>query len=68
MSDHESRTGEEALEKRRAGMTVAIRYGSATKDLDQILPFLAEQGVSLDGFMLCSDDLDAEELSRARPT
>ena len=62
MSDHESRTGPEALEKRRAGMTVAIRYGSATKDLDQILPFLAEQRVSLDGFMLCSDDLDADEL------
>ena len=47
MSDHESRTGEEALEKRQAGMTVAIRYGSATKDLDQILPFLAEQGVRI---------------------
>ena len=62
MSDHESRTGPEALEKRQAGMTVAMRYGSATKDLDQILPFLAEQGVSLDGFLLCSDDLDAEEL------
>ena len=44
MSDHESRTGPEALEKRQAGMTVAMRYGSATKDLDQILPFLAEQG------------------------
>ncbi len=62
MSDHESRTGAEALEKRRAGMTVAIRYGSATKDLDMILPFLAEEGVSLEGFMLCSDDLDAGEL------
>ena len=62
MSDHESRTGAEALEKRQAGMTVAIRYGSATKDLDMILPFLAEQGVSLEGFMLCSDDLDAGEL------
>ena len=44
MSDHESRTGEEALEKRQAGMTVAIRYGSATKDLDQnsALPGAAE--------------------------
>jgi adenine deaminase len=62
MSDHESRTGEEALEKRQAGMTVAVRYGSATKDLDRILPFLVEQEVDLDGFMLCSDDLDAEEL------
>ena len=62
MSDHESRTGEEALEKRQAGMTVAIRYGSATKDLDVILPYLVERGECLDGFMLCSDDLDAEEL------
>ncbi len=62
MSDHEARAGAEALEKRQAGMTVAIRYGSATKDLDVILPYLAEQGVSLEGFMLCSDDLDAAEL------
>ncbi len=62
MSDHESRTGEEALEKRRAGMTVAIRYGSATKDLDAILPYLVERRECLEGFMLCSDDLDAEEL------
>lgn len=62
MSDHESRTGEEALEKRQAGMTVAIRYGSATKDLDVILPYLVERGECLDGYMLCSDDLDAEEL------
>ena len=62
MSDHESRTGEEALEKRQVGMTVAIRYGSATKDLDRILPFLAQRGENLEGFMLCSDDLDAEEL------
>ena len=62
MSDHESRTGREALKKRQAGMYVAIRYGSATKDLDRILPFLAQQGIDLDGFMLCSDDLDAAEL------
>lgn len=62
MSDHESRTGPEALEKRQAGMTVAIRYGSAAKDMEEILPFLAEQKVNLEGFMLCSDDLDAEEL------
>lgn len=62
MSDHESSTGEEALEKRQAGMTVAIRYGSATKDLDVILPYLVERGECLEGYMLCSDDLDAEEL------
>ena len=62
MSDHESRTGPEALEKRQAGMTVAIRYGSATKDLDVILPYLVERRECLKGFMLCSDDLDAEEL------
>lgn len=62
MSDHESRTGEEALEKREAGMTVAIRYGSATKDLDVILPYLVERWECLEGFMLCSDDLDAEDL------
>lgn len=64
MSDHESTTYEEAEEKVDAGMYVALRYGSASKDLDRILPRFIESGHNLDRLMLCSDDLEAEELLR----
>jgi adenine deaminase len=62
MSDHESITYEEAVEKSEAGMFVALRYGSATKDMDNILPSLIKNKDSLHRFMLCSDDLEAHEL------
>jgi len=62
MSDHESTTYEEALEKSEAGMYVALRYGSASKDLERILPPVIKNKNSLHRFMLCSDDLEAEEL------
>jgi adenine deaminase len=62
MSDHESTTTEEAIEKVNSGMTIALRYGSATKDLERILPGLCKQEIDLDRFMLCSDDLDPIDL------
>jgi len=65
MSDHECTTYEEALEKAEAGMYVALRYGSASKDLDRILPPLIKNKDSLHRFMLCSDDLEAAELFKS---
>lgn len=62
MSDHECSSAEEAREKLSAGMYIALRYGSASKDLDRILPALIETGIDLGRVMLCSDDLDAVEL------
>ncbi len=62
MSDHEATTAKEALEKHRAGMFIHIRYGSASKDLDRILPELIRKKVKLDRFGLACDDLDAGEL------
>jgi adenine deaminase len=63
MSDHEATTASEALEKHKAGMYIALRYGSATKDLNRILPTLVcKRNVKFDRFMLCSDDLDPIEL------
>ena len=64
MSDHECSTLEEALEKARLGMGIAIRYGSASKDLEAILPGLVRANVDLDRFMLCCDDVDVLDLSR----
>ena len=64
MSDHESTTYEEAAEKIRAGLHLAVRYGSAERDLDHILPGLIKNGDDLTQCMLCSDDLDPADLFR----
>jgi adenine deaminase len=39
-----------------------LRCGSATKDLERLLPGLLEAQVNLERFMLCSDDLDPIDL------
>lgn len=65
MSDHESTTVEEVREKYEAGMWPMLRYGSASKDLDAILPALIESGHPLDRILLCSDDLDPGELAES---
>ncbi len=62
MSDHESTRLEEAMEKAGLGMQVALRYGSASRDMERILPGLLKSGIDLKKFMLCSDDLDPVEL------
>jgi adenine deaminase len=61
-SDHESTGPEEAIEKRTAGMSIALRHGTLSRDLQRILPALVREGRELDGFMLCSDDLSPIEL------
>lgn len=62
MSDHESSNLDEVIEKHNLGMHIALRYGSATKDLERILPGLLKANFNLDRFMVCSDDLDPIEL------
>jgi len=62
MSDHESTHLDEVIEKHNLGMYIALRYGSATKDLERILPGLLKANFNLDRFMVCSDDLDPVEL------
>ncbi len=63
MSDHETISLDEVIEKNRLGMCIALRYGSATKDLERIFPGLLEANIDLDRFMLCSDDIDPFDLS-----
>ncbi len=63
MSDHETISLDEVVEKNRLGMYIALRYGSATKDLERIFPGLLEANIDLDRFMLCSDDIDPFDLS-----
>lgn len=48
-SDHESVTAAEVAAKIAAGMTIALRYGSATRDLDRILPELLRPNSAVPG-------------------
>jgi adenine deaminase len=61
-SDHESTQLDEAIEKNHMGMSLCLRLGSATKDLERILPGLLKAKIDLERFMLCSDDLDSADL------
>lgn len=56
VTDHESTTFEEALEKVSRGMGVLVREGSASRNLKNILtPFIA-QGLDTRSLAFCTDD------------
>ncbi len=60
MSDHECTTLEEALEKRRLGMWIMIREGSAARNLEALLPMVLRHGPT--NCLLCTDDLEPDHL------
>jgi adenine deaminase len=53
-SDHECSTYEEALEKRRLGLWVMLREGSAARNLVDLLPLVRDLGP--ERCMFCTDD------------
>ena len=59
-SDHECTTYEEALEKRRLGMWIMIREGSAARNLEALLPLVLEHGPT--NCLLCTDDREPHHL------
>jgi adenine deaminase len=59
-SDHECTTYEEALEKRRLGMSIMVREGSAARNLEALLPLVLEHGP--EHCMLCTDDREPDHL------
>lgn len=59
-SDHECTTYEEALEKRRLGMWIMIREGSAARNLEALLPLVLEFGPA--NCLLCTDDREPDQL------
>jgi adenine deaminase len=59
-SDHECTTYEEALEKRRLGMWIMIREGSATRDVEALIPMVLELGP--ENCLLCTDDREPNQL------
>ncbi len=61
ISDHETSTPELLLERRRLGMWILIREGSAARDLVRAMPFLVEHGTERTA--LCTDDRNAAALA-----
>ncbi|HEY9205936.1 MAG TPA: adenine deaminase [Candidatus Methanoperedens sp.] len=61
-SDHESVTYEEALEKVRLGMKVMLREGSAAKCLNEFIPRLVRERISLENFFFVTDDKNPKDL------
>lgn len=59
-SDHECTTFEEALEKRRLGMWIMIREGSAARNLEALAPLVRTYGP--ENCLLCTDDREPDHL------
>jgi adenine deaminase len=59
-SDHECTTYEEALEKRRLGMWIMIREGSATRNVEALYPLVRDHGPG--NCLLCTDDREPNHL------
>jgi adenine deaminase len=61
LTDHETSSPELLLERRRLGMWILIREGSAARDLTRAMPFLVEHGTERTA--LCTDDRNAAALA-----
>ncbi len=62
LTDHESVTYDEALEKARLGMKIMLREGSAAKCLDDFIPNLLRDRISLENFFFATDDKQPADL------
>jgi adenine deaminase len=60
-SDHEAYTVEEGRERLRAGMWLLIREASAARNLQALVPLLAEYGPARIAF--CTDDREPEHIA-----
>ena len=60
-SDHEMLTVEEGRERLRAGIWLLIREASMARNLQALLPLVAEYGPSRIAF--CTDDRDPEDIA-----
>jgi adenine deaminase len=59
-SDHECTLLAEAEEKRRKGMWIFVRQGSASKNLADLIPMVLQHGT--DRIALCSDDREPDTI------
>jgi len=60
-SDHEAYTADEGRERLRAGMWLLIREASAARNLEALVPLLAEYGPGRIAF--CTDDREPEHIA-----
>lgn len=63
-TDHECQSYEEALERLRYGFFVQVREGSAAKNLEAVLGGALRDGISLDRFVFCTDDIHLDDVAR----
>jgi len=63
-SDHESVTYDEMLEKARLGMKIMLREGSAAKCLEEFIPKLIRDRISLENFFFVTDDKHSGDLMK----
>ena len=63
-SDHESKTGEEALAKARLGMRMIVRECSPSPDLTELVKLIKANKLDSRYAMFCTDDEDAYDLIR----
>ena len=61
-SDHECTMLDEAAEKRRKGMWIFVRQGSASKNLADLIPTVLQHGT--ERIALCSDDREPDTILR----
>jgi adenine deaminase len=59
-SDHECTTAEEAAEKRRKGMWIFARQGSASRNLATLIPIVLQHGTQR--VALCTDDREPDTI------
>ena len=55
-TDHESISYDEAIEKLRAGLTVLVREGSASRNLDAIMKGVIKNNIDTTNLAFCTDD------------
>ncbi|MFZ2539890.1 MAG: adenine deaminase [Oscillospiraceae bacterium] len=63
-TDHECATFPEAYEKIQAGFKIAIREGSAAKNLENIIRGLVKSNLPTENFLLCTDDKHLDDIER----
>lgn len=63
-TDHESISYEEAVEKLRAGMAVLVREGSASRNLDDIMKGVIDNGIDTSRLAFCTDDKHLADIRR----
>lgn len=56
MTDHESASFDEALEKLNMGLSILIREGSAAKNLEDIIRGVVANGIDTSNMAFCTDD------------